>query len=139
MNDQSQPTPQEASDEAARRAAARISFRLTYDHTSAPRRIGIGSMSGPPIPCAYGGKVQSSGEWDAPDDGQPRDEAGWLDQFLSYVVGETVHEGLEHYQVDGRPWLDPHGPAEAAIHAAVDRLHADLAAIRRRFSSDQAE
>ncbi len=126
------------SDAAAERAAARVSFQLTYDRAQVQRVFTAGFLSGPSLPNAYGDDhVRQVGEWDDPDSGLRRlDEAGWVNQFASYAVNEAVHEALEWFRVDGVPWLDPHGPAEDAIYKAVDDLVRRLAAIRAEHGQD---
>ncbi|MBU8857711.1 MULTISPECIES: hypothetical protein [unclassified Micromonospora] len=120
-------------DPAARSAAQRIAFQLTYARADIPRRFEPGELSGPDIPCAYGSVLAQSGGWEVPEDcGAPgRTEAEWVDRFASYAVAEATHEALEWFRVDGRPWLDPHGRAAKQIHAAVDELCDKLAEVRR--------
>lgn len=124
--------PLTASELAAERAAARCAFQLTYARSPVPRRFRAGSLSGPPIPCAYGGDIDASGHWEDGGDAvfHERDEAGWVDRYANYAINEAVHEALEWFRVDGRPWLDPHGDLEDAIYAEVNALCERLAAIR---------
>lgn len=147
-------------DDPATRAADRVSFQLTYARSPVRRRFQPGVLTGPPIPCAYGGELAASGDWnDSGDAGQDggwhapgddpgnhdqddpttavvvgRSEADWVDQFAGYAVNEAVHEALEWFRLDGVPWLDPHGTPdeEDEVSAAVDELVAKLAAIRAR-------
>lgn len=51
----------------------------------------------------------------------------WLAHFLSSAVNEAVHEALEHFHVDGKPWLDPHGWHEDTIHSLANEFAEKLA------------
>lgn len=147
--------------EPAAAAAERVSFQLTYGRSPVQRRFSPGELTGPPIPCAYGNPLDASGgwtdssadtpasqdggwydsrDWPDPDDPACRSEQQWVDVFAGYAVNEAVHEALEWFRVDGRPWLDPHGtPAdEDEITGAVDELVARLAAIRARREGARA-
>lgn len=121
---------------AARAAAGRVSFQLTYGRAEKPRRFQPGFLDGPDIPCAYGGEVDASGAWeDGGDMGEvfaERTEEEWVTRYASYAINEGVHEVLEWLRVDGRPWLDPHGPDEDEVYAAVGELVARLAEVRGR-------
>ncbi|MFY1595525.1 hypothetical protein [Micromonospora sp. WMMD737] len=121
----------------ARAAAERVTFQLTYDRTPTPRRFEPGELTGPDIPCAYGSPITQSGGWEVPDDYDHSGltEAEWIDRFAAYAVAEAVHEALEWFRVDGRPWLDPHGRAEQQVHQAVDELCVRLAGIRAGLPS----
>ncbi|MFG1846814.1 hypothetical protein [Micromonospora carbonacea] len=121
----------------AGRAAGRVDFRLTYARTGHPRTVQPGALDGPTIPCAYGGRDGQDGGWyDARDDPPPdaRSEADWVDRYAGYAINEAVHEALEWFRVDGKPWLDPHGSPqhEDEVGAAVDELVGRLAEIRAR-------
>lgn len=129
---------------ASERAAARVTFQLTYDRTDQPRTFQPGALEGPWIPCAYGSTESQPGGWYQPDDDHgddhpdtTRTENQWIDRYAGYAVAEAVHEALEWFRVDGRPWLDPHGRAEDEIHAAVAELAAKLAAIRARHATQE--
>lgn len=150
--------------EAAETAAARMSFQLTYARSPRRREFRPGELTGPDIPCAYGGEINASGDWNDPRDDAPADvpgtwtdggdrvqahteewesggeyyariEVDWIDRYANYAVNEGVHEVLEWLRVDGRPWLDPHGPAEAAIYAAVNDMVDRLATIRAKHTA----
>ncbi len=121
---------------AALAAAARTTFQLTYARSPRPRQFSPAQLTGPDIPCAYGGDLDASGDWldgrDDADELPARTEADWIDRYANYAINEAVHEALEWLRVDGCPWLDPHGPAEAEVYAAVNELVDRLAAIRNQ-------
>lgn len=123
-----------ADEEAAELAAARVSFQLTYARADRVRMFSPGVMSGPSIPNAYGGDLNASGDWeDGDDDADPyasRTEAEWIGRYANYAINEAVHEALEWFRVDGKPWLDPHGEDQDVIYGEVNALVARLAAIR---------
>ncbi|MFJ2087552.1 hypothetical protein ACIOBK_33845 [Micromonospora chokoriensis] len=48
-------------------------------------------------------------------------------------IAEALPEALEWLRVDDQPWLDPHGPHSAQVHAAADELVDRL--IRIRFGT----
>lgn len=126
---------------AAQAAAERVSFQLTYARAEKRRRFTPGFLDGPDIPCAYGGELASSAWEDSGDLGEvfaDRTEQEWIDRYASYAINEGVHEVLEWFRVDGRPWLDPHGKAEDEVYAAVGELVARLAAIRARLEGSRA-
>lgn len=118
-------------DEPWERAADRCSFQLTYARAGDRREIYPGGMSGPSIDDAFRPGESTPGEWCGelldPDD---RSEAGWIDRYASYAINEAVHEALEWFQVDGRPWLNPHGEQEDVIYALTAEFAAKLAALR---------
>lgn len=112
-------------------AKSRVEFRLTYNKTD-PRTFYDGEMMGPSIPSAYG-EGMSSGEW-ASGSIYPSDEADtetWMAHFASMAVNEAIHEALEWFKADGKPWLDPHGKHELVIYEATERLCEQLAAMRK--------
>lgn len=116
-------------DEARRRA----SFRLTYGKTDRSRQFRKDEIDGPDIPNARGSGRQAGGWTQQPAwvmNGMALDEATvrhWLAHFLSMAVNEAVHEALEHFQVDGQPYLDPHGVHEDYIYILVNELAENLA------------
>ncbi|MDR7277732.1 hypothetical protein [Catenuloplanes atrovinosus] len=119
----------------AEEAARRVTFQLNYGRTPQRREFGPGELTGPAIPCAYAEDGVQTGGWERPEDGIPggvRSVEEWIDRFANYAVAEGVHEVLEYFRVDGRPWLDPHGAQERDIHALVDKFVEDLAALCRR-------
>jgi hypothetical protein len=123
---------QSAEDTAWCRASERCSFQLTYDRADEPRTFTPGWLSGASIPDAHDPTERSPGEWMADhtcDDDV--DEAGWVDKYASYAIHEAVHEALEWFRVDGKMWLDPHGPDEDVICHLVDELVAKLARLRK--------
>lgn len=114
-------------------ALRRASFRLTYGKADRLRQFREDGIDGPDIPNAQGGGRQA-GEWDQQPawvvNGEPLEEATvhhWLAHFLSMAVNEAVHEALEHFQVDGQPYLDPHGKHEDYIYVLVNELAGNLA------------
>lgn len=127
---------------AAKAAAERVSFQLTYARADKPRRFQPGFLDGPDIPCAYGGELNASGAWeDGGDLGEvfaDRSEDQWIDRYASYALNEAVHEALEWFRVDGKPWIDPHGRDEDEVYAAVGELVAKLAGIRARREGARA-
>lgn len=139
-------------------AAARVSFQLTYAKADRRREFRPGELTGPVVPCAYGGELDASGGWNDSSDDDPtvdggwedggnaddvfanRTEAEWIGRYASYAINEAVHEALEWLRVDGCPWLDPHGPAEDEIYEAVGEMVTRLSAIRaRRGGSDHEQ
>lgn len=123
-------------------AASRVSYRLTFAKTSAPRAWSPDELSGPDIPDAYRDGEQSSGYWaqEEPYDTEDPEvtEQEWLDHYLSMAVNEAVHEVLEWFRVDDHCYLDPHGEHEPAIFAAVNACAAQLAALAGRHNGRSA-
>jgi hypothetical protein len=119
-------------------AAERCNFSLTYGRASQPRELYPGGMIGQPIDDVYHPGEQSSGDWDhdAPDgyyDGAVLTEEDFIDHYAGMAISEAVHEALEWFRVDGKPWLDPHDPrAETAIFERVAELVAQLTDLRRK-------
>lgn len=113
---------------------SRVDYRLTYERTQ-PREFHPDMLYGPDLPDAFG-EGTASGEWftdDHPSEDDPEvTEEDWFSHFLHMALGEAVHEVLEWFKVDGRPWLDPHGHHEPDIHHSVRELAAQLAAYRLR-------
>lgn len=119
----------EAHDKASESAAKRVEFRLTYDRTE-PREFGRTELDGPMMPCAYGDGRQW-GKWADFDDPDQSTENAWIDKYARMAIGEAVHEALEWFRVDGKPWLDPHGmDVESAVHREVNALCVRLAELR---------
>jgi hypothetical protein len=110
-------------------AARRLTYRLTYARTATPRRVGPGILDGPLIPDAHTDGRTSPGSWYDPRQPADTTQGAHLAAWLRMAVQEAVHEVLEHFQVDGRPYLDPHGPAEQTIMGCVDALADQLAVI----------
>lgn len=115
--------------DAAAAAARRVAYHLTYTRTHTGRRLAPGVLDGPNIPDAHQPGKDAPGAWW--DDRDPDDttQAGYFTHWLRMAVQEAVHEVLEHFQVDGQTYLDPHGPAEQTIMGCVDQLAAQLAVI----------
>lgn len=118
--------------DAAERAAKRIDFQLTYARSEQAREFTPGWLSGPQIADAFRPGSTASGEWSNPDDEARADltEDEWIERFASYAINEAIHEALEWFQVDGRPWLSPHGKSEDMIYVLTNRLCAELAELR---------
>jgi hypothetical protein len=129
-------------DDPAARAASRVSFQLTYARANDPRVFSAGWLSGPDIPDAYGDAEDTPGEWDGGDafrDTSQFTEPEWIDRYAGYAINEAIHEALEWLRVDGRCWLDPHGPAEDFIYIQADTLVKKLAELRRTYLADLDE
>lgn len=114
--------------------AERITYRLTFDATG-PRAMGPCYLEGPGIPDAYNPDAISSGDW-CHEDGPALDdpavnEHDWLTHYLSMAIGEAVHEALEWFQVDGKPWVDPHGEHDALIARLSNELADKLASLAK--------
>lgn len=108
---------------AVAEAAKRVTYRLTYDVTD-PRECRLGGIDGPDLPNSYwhmdgdkpGRSKTGSGEWcdpDHPSSGDPQDH---VDRWFTVAIREAVHEAMEWFWVDGRQYLNPHGPCEDEIH-----------------------
>ncbi|MBD3004708.1 hypothetical protein [Streptomyces sp. 5-10] len=124
------------SDDIFRSAISRVSYRLTFGKTPEPRKFLEDGLLGPFVPDAFqDGKVQA-GEWDQKPPFEVDDariaERDWLAHFLSMAVNEAVHEALEHFQVDGKPYLNPHGKEEEWIYVLVNELASQLAEIAEK-------
>lgn len=118
------------SEETFERARDRATFRLTYGRTD-PRKFSSFDMDGPDLPDAFSDRDDAPGGWhqgDGPDRDDPRiTETDWHAHFAAMAINEAVHEALEWFQVDGRPWLNPHGDHEVQIFKRVNELCDDLA------------
>jgi hypothetical protein len=138
-------TDPERADDTPRVAADRFDYQLHDVRSPELRRIdGHGStLVGPPIENAYsdqpppvdahGRAIErlplASGDWEQFD--PPLDEQGqiiahltvddYVRKYVEMALAEAVHEALEWTRVDGRPYLDPHGPSQDRIHRAVKR------------------
>jgi len=104
----------------------RVDFRLTYAETE-PRVFGPDHMEGPDIPDAFGPPgAQAPGEWyggsvlDTDDPNVPARD--WFAHWAHMAINEAIHEALEWFRVDGKPWLDPHGRHEATIYKYTGEL-----------------
>jgi hypothetical protein len=104
-------------------AVAKVDYRLTFGCEPGPRELRHDTLRGADMPDAYHAGARVSGEWfggDVLDDDASVES--WLEHFARMAVGEAVHEALEWFRVEGRPWLDPHGVHEASIHLLVSEL-----------------
>lgn len=113
-------------------ATARVEYCLTYERC-APRTFYPSELHGPDIPDAFADRFMP-GEWYDGDDGPDPDDpeatqADWFAKFAKMAVNEAVHESLEWFKVDDRPWLNPHGDHEREIFRLVNKLCADLAVL----------
>lgn len=105
----------------------RLSYELTFARASEPRFIADWGIMGPDLDNSYGTsgtRTKQDGEWVRDlsyDDDDP------VRHVLACAVHECVHEALEWARLNGRPILNPHGPAEARVNEAVDVL------VRRLF------
>lgn len=115
------------------RARDRIDFRLTFAATDEPRDWVPDELMGPDIPDAFAtrpgatapGSWSQESDWDTEDHAVTEDQ--WLSHYLSMAVNEAIHEALEWFRVDGRPWLDPHGRQESEIYKLTNKLAENLA------------
>ena len=113
-------------------AAERVDYRLGFHRLDRPREFGPEFIDGPWIDDARleGGKAP--GEWYGGNPPLPPEKMTAQDYFTHWVgmaVAESVHEALEWFKVDGKPWLDPHGRAKHAIDRLLDELSVELAAL----------
>jgi hypothetical protein len=125
--------------EAFRSAVARSSYRLTFGKTEKSRRFLEDGLDGPFIPNAYrDDDSEESGDWEQKPsfavngkyiEGSGASPEDWLAHFLSMAINEAVHEALEYFRVDDKPYLDPHGKREQEIYLLVNELAANLAEI----------
>ncbi|MFJ6438826.1 hypothetical protein [Streptomyces sp. NPDC091416] len=124
------------------KAKARVSHRLTFGKTSQSRGFLATELLGPAIPDAFKDGAVQAGEWQQTPEfcmnGQTLEEPTeqhWLGHCLSMAINEAVHEALEHFQVDGQPYLNPHGKSEALIYIHVNQLAAQLAELAEEEES----
>lgn len=124
------------------RAYARMNFRLTFGKATESRHFTSDTLYGPDIPCAFTDR-HMPGEWyqaDTPSEDDPEvTEADWHETFATMAINEAVHEALEFFQVDGKPWLDPHGEHDNQIYEAVNALCQQFAAMTRTAASSPVE
>lgn len=116
--------------------------RLTLSYELVERELTDFGHSGPDIDCAYTGVLDEDGTphlahkgdgvWfqDEPDEDSVE---AWLKFWMESAINEAVHEALEHYHVDGKPYLDPHDSRYEAdifrlVHNLVTGLHSLKAA-----------
>lgn len=102
----------------------RVSYDLTFRRADEPRLFDEGGIRGPIIDNAVvGDDHEQSGAWDTADwDGLPNGSSDeqWLLEMFKAAAYEGLHEAMEWFQVDGRPFLDPHSPTgQNALEEAV--------------------
>lgn len=131
--------------DAALTASNRCSFQLSYHRSQLVRSISPGLIDGEYIDDAYNPGESTPGEWENGPAMPPFDDATpmtsvsveeWTDHYASMAVNEAVHEALEWFQVDGEPWLDPHGEHEDMIYELVNELARKLADLRSGRAQD---
>ena len=92
----------------------RVTFDLTYKRTEEPRRFDESGIRGPILDNAIiASDDEQSGDWDSADWDDLSSDASdfdWLIAMFTAAAYEGLHEALEWFQVDGRPFLDPHSP-----------------------------
>jgi hypothetical protein len=123
-------------------ASVRCSFQLTYKRSRHRRVFSPTHISGDDIADARVPGRRASGDWFNESDpttytytsdlAPEISEKGWIEHYASMAINEAVHEALEWFHVDRRPWLDPHGPHEGEIYALVDQFARELVALQRR-------
>lgn len=125
-------------EDACEQAAARVNYRLTYAATDQPRKFASDVMFGPKVPNSYRPDELSEGDWFDNRVGDNTVES-WFERFFERAVSEAVHEALEWFQVDGKPWLDPHSTKigdEISVETEIHELSSDFAerliALRKR-------
>jgi hypothetical protein len=122
--------------DAFEQAVSRVDHRLIYGRTEKPRTWKREELEGPDIPDAFHEGKLSPGAWlqqiQISRDEEEFSQEDWLAHFLSMAVNEAVHEVLEYFRVDGRPYLNPHGQCEEEIYILVNELAAELAGLAER-------
>lgn len=125
------------SDDTFPGAKSRVSYRLVHGRLPETRDFHRTFLTGPDLPDALGSEKMASGTWNqSPSfwvNGRPLSdttENDWLAHFLSMAVNEAVHEVLEYFQVDGKPWLNPHDLIhEDAIYSLCNEFVQKLTAL----------
>lgn len=118
---------QDAERLAREAAQAATTFTLTYSKVE--RGLTAGGLNGPDLPCAYpdspdhdAATCRAFGGWSGCFEGDSEKPSEWIGFWLACAVSEAVHEALEHFHVDGKPLLDPHGDAEVGVWNATAEL-----------------
>jgi hypothetical protein len=119
-------------------AAARVSYQLMISRSRMYREFSRDGLTGPDIDCARTPGGSSLGGWtDPPPSGLTEQEC--VDWFQMIALQECVHEALEWFQVDGKPWLDPHVlESKIFVRDAVVRMWTELRRHRLTLSLDSA-
>ncbi len=125
----------EAHDAASEAAAKRVAFQLTYARATNPRTVNYDAIDGDPIPNAYGSGMQLNEWYDGDQPTEPTVDA-WIDKYAHMAISEAVHEALEWFRVDGKPWIDPHAHLERAVQEEVREMCTRLAELRRTTPND---
>jgi hypothetical protein len=129
------------------RAAARCSFDLTHQRAKTSREFSPGHITGENIDDAFDPEAEFCGTWmDDPElpAGMEDTEANWIAWYGQYALQESIHEMLEWFQVDGKPWLNPHPIEEKlALQPIVIRLWRELCELQQqqapRLAKEKAE
>lgn len=127
----------------AHATAQRCRFDLVFRRSDRSRPIWPGYLGGQSIDDARRPGCTSPGGWEhipnsLPDSTNPAD---WVDHYAAMAIAQSVHEALEWFQLDGKPWLDPHDygithvdGVTTEIDALVDELARRLAQLRRNLT-----
>lgn len=114
--------------DACEMASDRTTFQLHYSRAIIRRvfgQVGIGPSED--LDNAYGNLEPVPSDWiHNADPGADASQEDWIECFLRAAVSEAVHEALEWFQVDGRAWLDPHGPMQQRVFDLTDQLGSAL-------------
>lgn len=91
------------------RASQRTQFQLTYRRDTS-REFTPSGILGEKVDHAYEPGEASTGDWGEPywDRDLEATEEEWIARFFRAAICEAMHEALEWFQVDGRPFIDPH-------------------------------
>ncbi|RZT87535.1 hypothetical protein EV383_4460 [Pseudonocardia sediminis] len=132
----------------ARDVAARCSFQLRYSRAEEARRFTPEELTGERLDDAQTPGATFTGNWSAGDhpgmqymtsEIRRLDERDWLNHYAHLAVGEAIHEALEWFQVDGQPWLDPHGDMQSYIYDEVEQFVKRLVGVREQWVAEEAQ
>lgn len=120
----------------AENAAQRCTFDLTHQRAKTPREFSPGNITGDEIDDAFDPQATFCGTWmdraELPEDLEDTEE-NWIAWYGQYALQESVHEMLEWFQVDGKPWLSPHPIQEKiALNPIVQRFWRELWELRQQ-------